>query len=224
MITPRLQAIINLVTAEKIADVGTDHAFIPIRLAQDKKITRAVATDKNRGPIEIARGNVEKYGLSQIIELRQGEGLCPLDKGEAQQIIIAGMGGELIADIIEESFDKAKASELILQPMNAQSYLRSRLFEMGFKIEVEELSREGFKVYNLMRVHFEPQKKRCEEIELHLPTSLLAHPLWEMLVAKKEREFTKIINGKKQSAAPDYMMIEKYERLLAELKDIKKGK
>lgn len=223
MITPRLQAIINLVTAKTVADIGTDHAFIPIRLAQDKKITRAIATDKNRGPIEIARGNVEKYGFSEIIELRYGAGLCPIEKGEVQQIIIAGMGGVLIGDIIEESIDKAKASELILQPMNAQSELRKRLFEMGFKIEVEELSCEGFKVYNLMRVHFEPQEKRYEEIDLHLPPSLIRHPLWDMLVAKKEREFLKIINGQKQGAAPDYIMLEKYERLLADLEYIKKG-
>jgi len=104
MITPRLQAIINLVTAKTIADVGTDHAFIPIRLAQDKKIKKAVATDKNRGPIEIARGNVLKYGLSKIIELRQGAGLCPIEPGECEQIIIAGMGGALIADIIDLAY------------------------------------------------------------------------------------------------------------------------
>jgi len=223
MITPRLQAIINLVTAKTIADVGTDHAFIPIRLAQDKKIKKAVATDKNRGPIEIARGNVLKYGLSKIIELRQGAGLCPIEPGECEQIIIAGMGGALIADIIEDDIEKAKASELILQPMNAQSELRQRLFDMGFKIEIEELSNEGFKIYNLMRVHFEPQNRRCSEIELHLPMSLTKHPLWDMLLAKKEREFNKIINGQKRSTAPDYIMLEKYERLLAGLNDIKKG-
>ena len=103
MITLRLQAIIDLVTAKNIADIGTDHAFIPIRLAQDKKINKAIATDKNKGPIEIARGNVIKYGLSDIVELRQGAGLCPITKGEAEQIIIAGMGGALIADIRRKS-------------------------------------------------------------------------------------------------------------------------
>ena len=107
--------------------------------------------------------------------------------------------------------------------MNAQSELRERLFKMGFKIEVEELACEGFKIYNLMRVRFEPQKEMSDEISLHLPPSLCAHRLWGMLVAKKEREFTKIINGQKQSAAPDYMILEKYERLLAGLEDIKKG-
>ena len=214
MITPRLQSIIDLIDAKTVADIGTDHAYIPIRLARDNKITKAVACDKNKGPIDIARLNVEKYGLSDIIELRQGDGLSPLKKNETEAIIIAGMGGKLIADIIEADIEKIGSSKLILQPMNAQYELRKKLFELGFTIEKEELSAEGFKVYNLMSVVVGEDKREREEFEFHIPSELLSHPLLKMLVDKKRREFTKIMNGQKNSAQQSEDIIIKYKDLL----------
>lgn len=221
MITPRLQGIIELTDGETIADIGTDHAYIPIKLAMDKKIKKAIACDKNTGPLKIAEDNVKKYQLSDIIDLRCGGGLEPIEKGEAECIIIAGMGGNLIGDIIEENHEKAAASRLILQPMNAQYELRSRLIDMGFTIEKEELSSEGHKVYNMMRVVFGRCKKPDNPIYLHLPPELFSHRLFAMLADKKEREFKKIITGQKNSAVPDKQIIESFEKLLKELNKIR---
>lgn len=223
MITPRLQGIIELTDGETVADIGTDHAYIPIRLALDKKIKKAIACDKNIGPLKIAEENVKKYQLSDIIDLRCGGGLEPIEKGEAECIIIAGMGGNLIGDIIEESHEKAAASRLILQPMNAQYELRCRLIDMGFTIEKEELCSEGFKVYNMMRVVFGRCKKPDNPIYLHLPSELFSHRLFGMLADKKEREFKKIITGQKNSAAPDRLIEQRYDELLHSLNEIRKN-
>ena len=137
MITPRLQKIIDLVKCENICDIGTDHAYIPIRLASLEKIKKCIATDKNKGPLEIAYNNVKKHNFENLIELRLGEGLEPIEENECELIIIAGMGGKLIGDIIEKDIEKSKTFKFLLQPMNAQKELRERLIKNGFKITLQ---------------------------------------------------------------------------------------
>ena len=94
MITPRLKAIINNVTCPKIADIGTDHAYIPIFLTEKNLADKIIATDINEGPLNVARENIDKKGLN--IETRLGGGLSVITAGEIDEIIIAGMGGILI--------------------------------------------------------------------------------------------------------------------------------
>lgn len=218
MITPRLQMIIDMVSEETIADIGTDHAYIPIKLLSTDKIKKAVATDKNKGPLDIARENVKKYELTDKVELRIGSGLEPIEKGECELIIIAGMGGKLIGDIIEDNLEKAKASKLLLQPMNAQAELRERLINRGFKITREELSVEGFKVYNAFCCE-EGQGVMPEEKKfLHIPLELFGNKYYNMLIDKKIREFCKIIKGLENAKNPDYQEIEEFKKLLDEIR------
>lgn len=221
MITNRLQAILDMVDDKTIADIGCDHAYIPIRLAADRKVIKAIACDKNRGPLEIAKNNVKKYNLQHIIELRLGEGLSALYPKEVETIIIAGMGGVLIGDIIEENIETAKASTLILQPMNSQYELRKRLKALGFSIISEGLASEGFKVYNLMKVKWGKDNEITDEIYYHIPESLLSHPLCPMLIAKKRREFTRILRGFEKSE--QNFDNEKYEKLLSELNKLERN-
>lgn len=219
MITPRLKSILDIVETKTIADIGTDHAYIPIRLAEDGRIKKAIACDKNEGPIKIAKDNIKKYNLEKIIDARCGDGLKPLFKNEVETIIIAGMGGKLICNIIEDSLDIAKDSELILQPMNAQYELRKRLEELNFEIVKESLSKEGFKVYNLLKVRYNSNltKKNLSEIEYHIPQNLLSHELCPMLIAKKKREFEKILKGQKSSDNGDKKLIEYLETMLCQI-------
>ena len=216
MITPRLEKIIEMIKTDKIADIGTDHAYIPIKLAQQDKIKKAIACDLNKGPLQIAAENIERYNFSEIIETRLGDGLNPLKKDEVTEIIIAGMGGKLISDIIEENIDIANSATLILQPMNAQYELRKKLFELGFKIESEELSKEGYKIYNIIvaKVGCDDEKT---EFEYHIPKSVINHPLYPMLYAKKKREFSKILNGNIKSENKDEKIISYYKEMLFEL-------
>ena len=218
MLTPRLEMILRNVKADCVADIGTDHAFIPIALAQMGK--RIIATDANVGPLNSARKNVEKYGLD--VTLRLGNGLAPLSIGEAEEIIMAGMGGELIKTIISDDFEKARTSRLILQPMNSQAELRRFLSESGFTVIAEDLAKEDRKIYNLIvAVSGKPQSV-SRETDLHLPPALYSHPLFPMLLAKKEREFTKQYSGLSKSETTEKGELSRLESLLGDIEKLKR--
>ena len=152
MLTERLEKIKNLVEKSNIVlDVGTDHGYVPISLINEKRASKVIAADINEGPLKNAQKNIRLAGLSEVIETRLGSGLVPLKKGEADTVIIAGMGGILIADILKESYEKAIIAEkLILQPMYSQEVLRAYLIENGFEIIKEYLVRENDKIYNIL--------------------------------------------------------------------------
>lgn len=217
MITPRLTMILQNVKGSSVADIGTDHAFIPIELA--RRGVRVIATDVNRGPLLCAKRNVEKQGLN--IPLLMGFGLDVLSAGDTEEIIIAGMGGDLIRTIISNGIEKALASRLILQPMNSQAELRRFLMESGFEIVSEDLAKEGRKIYNLIVAKAGKSALPDREIDFHLPPVLYNHPLFPMLIQKKEREFKKQFMGlsKSKNASPEEL--KRLENLLFYITKIK---
>lgn len=218
MITPRLQSILDMSDKAAVtADIGTDHAYIPIELVRSGMSEKAIASDIKEGPLEIARRNISEAGLEDKIETRPGAGLSVVAPGEADQIIIAGMGGEMIESIIKDDIKTARASRLLLQPMNSQYELRRFLIENGFRITGEDIAVEGFKVYNIIAVESGSQKPFERDIDYHLPPYLKGHPLYGQLLAKKRREFEKIIRGLERSKAPDNERLEKYRGLLKEM-------
>ncbi len=219
MITPRLEMILRHISAKSCADIGTDHAYIPIKLAQQG--VKVIATDIKPGPLEAGRRNAKEHG--QEIEFRLGSGISVIEPGEVETIIIAGMGGEMIEKIILEAEEVARASLLVLQPMNSQYELRKYLAKNDFKILCEDIATEGFKVYNLMVVKSGGTNEYEEDIDLHLPKSLYNHPLFAQLVAKKKREFAKIYDGLLKSANPDEAEREKYRSLLLRTEEIERG-
>ncbi len=221
MITPRLEMILRHIRGKSCADIGTDHAYVPIKLWE--RGIKVIATDIMPGPLKIAAENVKKQGAD--VELRLGGGLAPIKKGEADCIIIAGMGGEMIEKILSEDCEKAKNVRLILQPMNRQMELREYLLKNGFNIIEEDLALEGFKVYNLIVAEFSGEKKDNfagyeREIDRHLPKCLYKTPYFSALLEKKKREFTKILSGLKKSKDANPEEIEKLEDLLLEIDKI----
>ncbi len=222
MITPRLRAILDRVDANTAADIGTDHAYVPIRLIKDKKAKRVIASDVREGPAEIAKANIEKYGLGDRIEVRLGSGLSVLEKNEVDTVIIAGMGGELIRDIIASDEDKARASKLVLQPMNSQYELRKYLISNGFTIYDEDISIEGFKVYNLLLVKNGKSAEFENDVDYHIPPYLTSHRNFRKFYEKKKREFEKVVKGLENSAERDAEDIKKLEQYKLWLKDMKK--
>lgn len=199
MITPRLDLILQHIAGNSVADIGTDHAYIPIKLSQ--KGIKVVATDIRKGPLDMAKVHIEKHGCH--VELRLGGGLDPISAGETDDIVIAGMGGEMIIHILSSNDEKARASRLILQPMNSQYELRKYLYENGYRIICEDLAIEGFKVYNLIVAENGESIAPDKDIDLHLPKSLYSHPLFIKLCEKKKREFTRIYSGLSASSNPD---------------------
>lgn len=145
---PRLKKIYDIVPpCSCAADIGTDHAYIPVCLTLTGKCQRAIASDIGKGPIERAKTVISQYG-AKAVETRLGRGLETVAPFEADAIIIAGMGGLLIADILSGSEETAKsASRLILQPMTAEAELREYLINNGYTIETEYPVREDEKIY-----------------------------------------------------------------------------
>ncbi len=221
MITPRLEMILKHICGSSCADIGTDHAYVPIKLWEAG--IKVIATDIMPGPLKIAAENVKKQNAD--IELRLGGGLSPIKKGEVDTVIIAGMGGEMIEKILSEDEEKAKAVRLVLQPMNRQSELREYLLKNGFNILEEDLATEGFKVYNLIVAEYSGEKKEDftgyeREIDRHLPKCLYENPYFSALLEKKKREFSKILSGLKKSKDANPCEMKKLEKLLLEIDKI----
>lgn len=221
MITPRLECIIKHVNKKTVADIGTDHAYIPIELVRSGKCTKVIASDIRKGPADAARRHVEKYGLSDKIDVRLGGGLKTIYPGESEQIIIAGMGGEMIVKILSDDEETAKASSLILQPMNGQYEVRKFLAENGYKITAEDLAAEGGKIYNIITAEKGEMPAPKDDFEYQIPPCLNSHPLFDMLLAKKEREFTKILLGNEKAAEKDHELINSMTENLTKLRKIK---
>lgn len=152
-LSKRLQAIADLVSAgNRVADIGTDHGYIPIYLLQTGKIPSALAMDVNAGPLMRAREHIEDCDLGTYIETRQSDGLAALACQEADTIVIAGMGGGLMMRILEEGAAKlAGVRELILQPQSELKEVRVFLRQQGYVICDEQMLVEDGKYYNVIR-------------------------------------------------------------------------
>jgi len=151
-LTDRLLKIASLVTeGKKVADIGTDHGYIPVYLLNQGKVPYAILADVNKGPLENARGEVRHNKLLDKVDLRLGSGIEVLEKGEVDEVIIAGMGGILISELLEAKLEVAHSvDKLILQPMQAQNELRKYLLNNGFEILDEVLVKEDFRIYEII--------------------------------------------------------------------------
>lgn len=163
----RLEKIANMITKDaKVADIGTDHGYIPVYLVENNISKSIIASDINKKPLKKAIDIVKSYKLNEFIELRLGSGLEVLDENESDEIIIAGMGGILIKDLLEASKNIVKnAKSLILQPMQAQKELRKYLIEKNYEILEEVLIREDQRIYEIIKVRFDSNKKIYENID-----------------------------------------------------------
>ena len=149
MLDKRLRCVAGLVRPGSVlADIGTDHAHLPVWLVKEGVCPRAVAADIRIGPAAAARRSVEAAGLEERIDVRVGDGLAPLCPGEADDIVIAGMGGETIASILGAApWTKDGRYRLILQPTTRHECLRRFLLTGGFDILSEQIVQEGRRRY-----------------------------------------------------------------------------
>ena len=152
-LSKRLETVASLVTpGKRVADVGTDHGYVPIYLVQTGKTPYAVAMDINKGPLKHAEENILRYGLQKHIETRLSDGLAEYNKGEAESIIMAGMGGNLTVRILSDSKDKWKdGTELVLSPHSEQELVRRYLCDNGMTIVKECMLVDEEKYYVVMR-------------------------------------------------------------------------
>lgn len=153
VISRRLQAAAMLVTeGSRLADIGTDHAFVPIWLVEEGRIPCAVAMDVNTGPLDRAMAHIRERGLSDRIRTRLSDGLDALAEDEADTVLIAGMGGALTVRILERRPALCQEiRELVLQPQSEIASVRRYLERSGWRIDKECIVCEDGKYYPMMR-------------------------------------------------------------------------
>ncbi|MEE0452293.1 tRNA (adenine(22)-N(1))-methyltransferase [Peptacetobacter sp.] len=201
-LTDRLYKIASFVSeGKRVADIGTDHGYIPVYLLNKGTIPFAILADINKGPLENARKEVRHNGLEAKTELRLGSGIEVLEKGEVDEIIIAGMGGALIADILEAKKEVAQSAEkLILQPMQAQEELRKYLLNNGYEIMEEVLENEDFRIYEIMTARYIGKN--------NTPSDEIYYEVGEKLLNNKNELFTEFVEKKIRT---NKAILEKFE-------------
>lgn len=202
-LSKRLTLLSRMVTeGHVLADVGTDHGYIPISLIKQGKIPKAIAMDIRQGPLLRAKEHIAEHDLGGYIETRISDGVEALHEGEADTILIAGMGGGLILHILEEGKNVIEsAQELILQPQSEIEKVRAYLFQMGYEITGEDMLKEDGKYYQI--IICKPGKKRksppnpvfCRYGERLLS---LQHPVLREYLVYRKKQYESILEELKR--------------------------
>jgi len=190
-LSDRLQKIADFIEpGESIADIGTDHGYLPIALWESGKSPHVILSDINAGPLEKARANINKYSPEKEFDIRIGSGIQTLKPAEVDVIVIAGMGGLLISEILGDDLKKSKSyRKLILQPRNGQEKLRLWLIDNGFTIEDEVLVKEGKYFCEIILAASGHLSKKIEPDAIDLEIS-------PILFAKKDPQLVEFIENK----------------------------
>ncbi len=171
----RLKKVAGMIIAqEDVADIGADHALLPLYLIENHMVGKAVIGELGDGPFQRAREAVANSGLSQQIQVRQGDGLQVLEEGEVSTVVLAGMGGDTICEIL--TYDRKKAESykrFVFQPMSKYEVLRSLLAEWGWMILEEDVVCENEHFYVLISA--EPSNTVCSfsNLELEIGAGIL---------------------------------------------------
>ena len=192
MISKRLELVASFVPQGGILlDVGSDHAYLPIDLVERGKIESAIAGEVVEGPYQSAVKNVEAHGLKEKIQVRLANGLAAFEETDQVSVItIAGMGGRLIARILEDGLDKlANVERLILQPNNREDDLRIWLQDNGFQIVAEIILEEAGKFYEILVVEAGQMKLSASDIRFG---PFLSKEISPVFVQKWQKEATKL--------------------------------
>ncbi len=229
----RLRAVAGLVESGNVlADIGTDHAYIPIFLVGSGRIPSAVAMDVNRGPLKRAEENIRALGYSDRISVRLSDGFASLGEGEAQSAVIAGMGGPLMIRILSEGKRIVHTlRECILQPQSEIEKVRAFLTGEGFSFIREDIVEEDGKYYPMMKVR-PPSGDRREAgyrddgwngTELRYGKLLLRerHPVLKRYLEREIRLCENIIGQLEEKGSPPAS--DRRRELIAKLECAQKG-
>ncbi|MBU3181593.1 tRNA (adenine(22)-N(1))-methyltransferase [Clostridium psychrophilum] len=171
----RLNEIVSMIeTCESIIDVGTDHGYVPIYLVKSGITKKAIASDINKGPVEKAKNNIAINNTQGQISCRLGSGLSTIKKGEVQIAIIAGMGGNLIRDILENDLDIVKELKyMVLQPVQNAEVLREYLYSSGYDILDEKICYDDGKFYEIIKTKYNSKPLVLDSIYYEISKILL---------------------------------------------------
>ena len=162
-LSKRLQAIADYVPLGALpADIGTDHGYIPVWLVQRGIARRVIASDIGKGPLESARRSAAEYGAAEQIDFVLADGLAGVRPGDADTVIIAGMGGETICGILQAADWVKDSVQLILQPQSKYELLCTWLGQNGFRIDAGRLVQDEGRIYQIMCVRADGVPKELD--------------------------------------------------------------
>lgn len=197
-LSKRLQAVADLVGDGLIvADVGTDHGYIPIYLIQNQKSNKIFAMDVNVGPLLRAKEHIATYHFENKIEVRQSDGVKALAVGECECVVVAGMGGALTIRIMEDGKEIFRSlKEFVLQPQSELEKVRQYLYENEYRVVAEDMVLEDGKYYPMMKV-INGASSSYNLIQLRYGKGLLEekHPVLKMFLEKEVRTKEKILRN-----------------------------
>lgn len=220
-LTPRLHAIAQQVPQGAVlADVGTDHALLPVWLLLEGRISHAIASDLREGPLSRARETVEQHGVADRVSLRLCDGLVGIQAGEANVVSIAGMGGETIAAILEQAPWTKENTLLLLQPMTSFPDLRQWLLDHQYTVEQETICQEGNRMYTILTVQG-GQDAPLTAAELWVGRNR-PQPLRRSYLTMMENKVRRALDGQRASAHPDEDVAAHLEEVLAGMEAMKK--
>ncbi|OEH86270.1 hypothetical protein BHU72_11580 [Desulfuribacillus stibiiarsenatis] len=208
-----------------LADIGSDHAYLPIYSVQKGIVEKAIAGEVNEGPYLTAKTNVMDQKLAHLIDVRLGNGLEVLQPNEVNCITIAGMGGILITEILTQGIDKLESvGRLILQPMNSEPKLREWLIQHSYQILEEHIMKEYDIIYEILIA--EPVKQKLtlshQDIQfgpvLRRGKSILFVEKWQDEINKREKVIHNII--KNGSNVANQAKIQKIQQEILEIKEV----
>ena len=198
-VSKRIEFIVeNLDKVECLADIGTDHGYVPLLALERSVATKIIACDINKDPLDKARLNAILEGVvGEEIEFRLGSGLKPLDMDEANEVVIAGMGANLIRDILEQDIEKVnKIDALVLVPAQNPEVLREYLYKNNYEIIKEDLCFDEGIYYELFKVRrAEGHSTELDSIYYEISPILLRqkHPLMKDYLENKKEECNRIL-------------------------------
>ena len=217
----RLNTIVSLVPkCDVVLDVGTDHAYVPIDLIKKGITKKCIASDLRKGPVEIAKKNIEQNKMCDKIEVRLGSGLQVIEKNQVNCIIIAGMGGALIKELLEEGKDKiTKGTILIVQPNIYQDTLREWFYKNGFKIYNEVLVLEDKKLYTIMCVEFTGNVESVDEFKYYIGEHKVKDGMYKLYIENMLRKYKRVLNNLDNMKNEDIKLKERYKWLVDNLEN-----
>lgn len=221
----RLKAVAELAKgAAYLADVGTDHGYLPIYLATQGQLVHAIAMDVNAGPLLRAQENIRRHHLEDVIETRLSDGVAKLKPKEADTVVLAGMGGALTIKILKEGEKTlALVDTLVLQPQSEIALVRRFLHAQGYAVTQEKMVKDEGKYYPMMKaVH--GRQEPWEEEEYLYGRQLIREKNLCLLeyLEKEERTLNQIAASLK--GQPGENIRKREETLRAQLAQIEKTK
>ena len=218
-LSPRLQAVADQVPEGAVfADIGTDHAYLPVWLLLHGRIDHAIAADLREGPLARARETAAQYGVTDRVSFRLCDGLTGIRAGETDMIAIAGMGGETIASILAAA-PWTRECKLLLQPMTSFPDLRFWLQQNGYMIENEKVVREGERLYSIWNVTGGTMKQ-LSPAELWVGVQSDG-PLRMEYLTMMEEKLERSLRGHLAASTPNETEITALTEILAELRCMK---